>query len=96
MDVMGWMDWVFTAVSVIWLVEFIVFKNRETGQGDPVEKRTFFGILLSLIATIVVGFWLQELAETELASVLRPIGLVLLIVGVNYSFKITIYTPRDG
>ncbi|MFP3322850.1 isoprenylcysteine carboxylmethyltransferase family protein [Planococcus sp. SIMBA_160] len=83
---MGWMDWVFTAVSVIWLVEFIVFKNRETGQGDPVEKRTFFGILLSLIATIVVGFLFQELAETEMASVLRPIGLVLLIVGVFLRF----------
>lgn len=40
---MAWMDWVFTAVSVIWLVEFIVFKNRETGQGDPVEKGHFLG-----------------------------------------------------
>lgn len=84
---MDWMDWVFTAISVLWLVEFIVFRNRETGQGDPVEKKTFFGILLSLAATIAAGFWLQELGGVESAvAVLKPVGLVLLALGIFLRF----------
>lgn len=84
---MDWMDWIFSAVSVLWLIEFIVFKNRETGQGDPVEKKTFFAIFLSLIATIAGAYWLQELRGMEsVAAVLRPVGLVLLALGVFLRF----------
>ena len=84
---MGWMDWIFTAVSVIWLVEFIVFKNRETGQGDPVEKKTFMAIFLSLLATIAGAYALQELGGSEnAAAVLKPVGLVLLALGVFLRF----------
>ncbi len=84
---MSWMDWVFTAVSLVWLVEFIVFRNRETGQGDPVEKKTFIGIFLSLLATICAALILQELKDAgNMATLMKALGLILLALGVFLRF----------
>ncbi|ALS77331.1 methyltransferase family protein [Planococcus kocurii] len=81
------LEWLFTAISVFWLSEFLIFRNRGIGQGDSLEKRTFFSIFGVLIATILVAFALQELAPFEsLVVVGQLVGVILLAAGVFLRF----------
>ncbi|ANU27008.1 methyltransferase family protein [Planococcus versutus] len=81
------MEWIFTAISIFWLSEFLIFRNRGVGQGDSLEKRTFMMIFGVLIGTILLGFVLQELKSFELIAWLgQVIGIILLATGVFLRF----------
>lgn len=81
------LEWIFTAISVFWLSEFLIFRNRGIGQGDSLEKRTFFTIFSVLIGTFLVAFVLQELAPFESIVVIgQLIGVILLAAGVFLRF----------
>ncbi|WP_142828517.1 methyltransferase family protein [Planococcus soli] len=78
---------IFTAISLIWVSEFLIFRNRGVGQGDSLEKRTFFSILAALIGTILAAAFLQELEPFEnLVIVSQLLGIVLLVLGVFLRF----------
>ncbi|ANU12139.1 methyltransferase family protein [Planococcus antarcticus] len=80
-------EMIFTAVSLVWVSEFLLFRNRGIGQGDPLEKRTFFAILAALIGTIVLGLVFHELTPFEsLGFISQLLGLFLLSVGVFLRF----------
>lgn len=80
-------EWIFTAVSLIWISEFVLFRNRGVGQGDSLEKRTFFVIFATLIGTIIVAQVLQELRPfATVALISQLVGIVLLSMGVFLRF----------
>lgn len=80
-------EWIFTAISLFWVSEFLIFRNRGIGQGDPLEKRTFFYILSALIGTILAAAVLQELKGIEsIALISQLMGVVLLALGVFLRF----------
>ncbi len=81
------MEWVFTAISIFWLSEFLIFRNRGVGQGDSLEKRTFIVIFGVLIGTILLGFVLQELEPFETVAWFgQVIGIIFLAAGVFLRF----------
>lgn len=76
-------EWIFIAVSVIWLAEFVIFRNRNTDKGDQVEKRSFLVIFFALLTTIFLAIGLQEIQSYEIAAeILRWSGLLLFAAGV--------------
>lgn len=80
-------DWLFTAISVFWLSEFIIFRNRGVGQSDALEKRTFFVIFSVLIGTIFWAIFLQELRSFQTVAVIGQVaGIILLGAGVFLRF----------
>lgn len=80
-------EWIFTAISLLWIGEFVIFRNRGVGQGDSLEKRTFFTIFTVLIATIIAAMVLQELQPfATLALIGQLVGIILLATGVFLRF----------
>ncbi|MGB6407431.1 MAG: isoprenylcysteine carboxylmethyltransferase family protein, partial [Planococcus donghaensis] len=85
--VMTIMEWVFTVISVFWLCEFLIFRNRGVGQGDSLEKRTFVAIFGVLIGTIGVAYFLQELKPFQTLSFMgQVVGIIFLATGVFLRF----------
>lgn len=82
----GW-DWVFTAVAVIWIMEFILFRNRGTGEEDKVERNTFLVIFAALSITVAAAFLLGEMRPFEaLMPWLKGLGILLFGGGVFLRF----------
>ncbi|MCJ1907604.1 methyltransferase family protein [Planococcus ruber] len=80
-------EWMFIGISVIWIGEFIFFRNRGVGEGDPYEKKSFYYILAALGATIAAALLLQEIGTgTEIGRFMRGTGLVLFALGVFLRF----------
>ncbi|TFE02482.1 isoprenylcysteine carboxylmethyltransferase family protein [Jeotgalibacillus sp. R-1-5s-1] len=75
-------EWIFILVSAAWVGEFIFFRNRGTGKGDPLETRSFFYILGSLLGAIALALTLQEMRGSGLETALRWTGLILFAGGV--------------
>lgn len=81
------LEWIFTGISLLWISEFVLFRNRGVGQGDSLEKRTFFYILGALIGTIIIAMVLRELQSfAGLALAGQLLGVVLLAAGVLLRF----------
>lgn len=85
--IMTILEWIFTGISLLWISEFVLFRNRGVGQGDSLEKRTFFYILGALIGTIIIAMVLRELQSfAGLALAGQLLGVVLLAAGVLLRF----------
>lgn len=81
------MEWIFTAISVFWLSEFIIFRNRGVGQGDSLEKQTFVAIFGVLVGTILMAYFLQELKSFQMLTFLgQVVGVIFLTIGVSLRF----------
>lgn len=77
------MDWVFTGVAVIWVFEFILFRNRGTSVEDPLDKRSFRLIFAALAGTIAAAALLGEMRFIEQSEGwLKAAGLLLFATGV--------------
>ncbi|PKH08508.1 MULTISPECIES: methyltransferase family protein [Planomicrobium] len=77
------LDWVFTAIAVIWILEFILFRNRGTGEESPVERRSFLLILAALSATILAAALVGEMRRFEMtATWFKMIGILFFGTGV--------------
>ena len=77
------LDWVFTAIAVVWILEFVVFRNRGTGEEDPVEKRSFLLILAALSGTIMTAYFVGEMKVFEQATPwLKAFGVLFFAGGV--------------
>lgn len=84
---MAMAEWIFIGISVVWIGEFIFFRNRGVGEGDPYEKKSFYYILAALGATIAAALLLQEIGtDTEIGQFMRWTGLVLFAMGVSLRF----------
>ncbi|TDL31554.1 isoprenylcysteine carboxylmethyltransferase family protein [Jeotgalibacillus sp. S-D1] len=76
-------EWIFVILSMVWISEFIFFRNRGVGEEDPHEKRTFLLILLALLGTIALSVSLQEMKQLEASAYLIQVpGAVLFGAGV--------------
>lgn len=77
------LDWVFTAIAVVWVLEFVLFRNRGTGEEDPVEKRSFLLILAALSGTITAAYFVGEMKAFEQAMPwLKSFGIAFFAGGV--------------
>lgn len=77
------LDGIFTAIAIVWVFEFILFRNRGTGEADPVEKRSFFLIFGALAGTIAGAAIVGEMRSVETAVPwLKTIGVFLFAAGV--------------
>ncbi|HSP21193.1 MAG TPA: isoprenylcysteine carboxylmethyltransferase family protein [Planococcus sp. (in: firmicutes)] len=79
---MTFIDWIFGAVSLIWIGEFVFFRNRSAGASDPLEKRSFFLIFAALAGTIVLAMLLKELQDAGFAEWMKGAGALLFTAGV--------------
>lgn len=80
-------EWIFIGISVIWIGEFIFFRNRGVGEGDPYEKKSFYAILAAMAGTILAALLLQEIGSDTLAGqFMRWTGLALFAMGVFLRF----------
>ena len=79
---MTWVDWVFSAVGLAWIAEFLFFRNRSSSASDPVERGSFYRIFAVLFGTILAAFLLQEMRSEAAAPVLRVAGTLLFAAGV--------------
>lgn len=77
------LDWIFTALAAVWVIEFVLFRNRGTGEGDPVEKRSFLLILAALAGTIATAYFAGEMKVFEPATPwLKTFGILFFAGGV--------------
>ncbi|MCM3611874.1 isoprenylcysteine carboxylmethyltransferase family protein [Planococcus sp. MERTA32b] len=77
------LDWIFTAIAVTWVLEFILFRNRGTGEGSAVERRSFLLIFAALSATISAAAIVGEMRQFETAAPwLKSIGIIFFGIGV--------------
>lgn len=77
------LDWIFTVIAMVWVFEFVLFRNRGTGEADPVEKRSFFLIFAALAGTITGAAIVGEMRSVEPAVPwLKTIGILLFAAGV--------------
>ncbi|WP_422122545.1 methyltransferase family protein [Planococcus sp. X10-3] len=77
------LDWIFTAIALLWVCEFILFRNRGTGEEDAVEKRSFLLIFGALSGTIAVAAILGEMRSFEpVNSWLKATGVLFFAGGV--------------
>ncbi|MBM0064847.1 methyltransferase family protein [Alkalicoccobacillus gibsonii] len=54
-------EWMFLLLNVIWLMEFILFKNPGTKKTSPgQERKSFYYILFSILLTIGICIGIQE------------------------------------
>ncbi|MFK3936423.1 methyltransferase family protein [Alkalihalobacillus sp. NPDC078783] len=54
-------EWIFLFLSMIWLLEFILFRNPQSKEKSPrQELKSFYYILFSIILTIGLCIGLQE------------------------------------
>ncbi|KIL52080.1 hypothetical protein [Jeotgalibacillus soli] len=47
-------DWIFIVVSVIWMMEFICFRNRNVSGTDSQERRSF-SFMMDPLNTVADG-----------------------------------------
>ncbi|MDG5472918.1 isoprenylcysteine carboxylmethyltransferase family protein [Jeotgalibacillus sp. ET6] len=81
------LDGLFILISVIWISEFFIFRNRGTGKGDPLETRSFLYIFTSLFFTIAAALFLQEFREEDsLVLPMKTLGFLLFLTGVILRF----------
>lgn len=77
------LDWIFTATAGIWVIEFVLFRNRGTSEEDPVEKRSFLLILTALSGTIAAAYIVGEMRAFEQAMPwLKAFGIIFFAGGV--------------
>lgn len=77
----------FIVVTVLWLVEFFLFRNRSSEGGDQLERRSFPLILVAIILAIVISLVMRELqAGVIVSSTLWWIGLVIYAAGVGLRY----------
>lgn len=79
---MIWIEWIFNAVGLAWIAEFLFFRNRRSSTSDPVERGSFYRIFAVLFGTILAAFLLQEMRSEPLAPFLRVVGTILFAAGV--------------
>lgn len=79
---MTFIDMIFGAVSLIWIAEFVFFRNRSAGASDPLEKRSFFLIFGALAGTIGLAMLLQELQGAGFAEWMKGAGALFFAAGV--------------
>ncbi|MGO1058332.1 isoprenylcysteine carboxylmethyltransferase family protein [Planococcus sp. FY231025] len=79
---MTWVDWIFSAVGLAWIGEFLFFRNRGVSVSDPVERGSFYRIFIVLLGTILAAFLLQEMRAEAAAPILRAAGTLLFAAGV--------------
>lgn len=79
---MTMIDWIFSAISLVWIGEFLLFRNRGLSTGDPVERGSFYRIFTVLFGTILAAVLLQEMRAEAVAPVLRVAGTILFAGGV--------------
>ncbi|WP_416143683.1 methyltransferase family protein [Planococcus koreensis] len=79
---MTFIDWIFVAVSLVWIGEFVFFRNRSAGASDPLEKRSFFLIFTALAGTIGLAMLLQELQGAGFAEWMKGTGALFFAAGV--------------
>lgn len=75
-------DWIFSAVGLVWVAEFLLFRNRRPSANDPVERRSFYRIFTVLFSTIIAALLLQEMQGASIAPALRISGTILFAGGV--------------
>lgn len=77
------MDWIFTAIAVIWIMEFILFRNRGTSEKSSVERRSFLLIFSALSVTILAAATIGEMRQFETAIPwLKGTGILFFGLGV--------------
>ncbi len=79
-------EWIFIIISIAWVGEFIFFRNRGTGEGDPLEQKSFYYILLSLLGMIGLALILQELRGSAAEAFVIWAGLILFAAGVGLRY----------
>ncbi|MGX8237955.1 methyltransferase family protein [Exiguobacterium undae] len=73
------LDGVFIAVSVFWLLELFLFRNRQKEPSPLEERRSFYSILATLVVTILLSILFSR---SEPSILLQQIGLTFLSIGV--------------
>lgn len=64
-------EWIFLLLNIIWLLEFILFKNPRTKEKSPrQERKSFYFILSSILVTIGICISLREGQAVPLPSLI--------------------------
>ncbi|WP_241657215.1 methyltransferase family protein [Halobacillus salinus] len=77
----------FLIVTVLWIVEFFLFRNRHTQEGDRLERRSFPLILVAIILAVAVSLVMRE---WEFGVITSPwlwwFGLIIYAIGVGLRY----------
>lgn len=73
------LDKVFIAVSLLWLLELFLFRNRKKEPSPLEERQSFYWILATLLTTILFSVLFSDSLRFPLS---REIGLLFLTSGV--------------
>ncbi|WP_393964692.1 methyltransferase family protein [Exiguobacterium sp. S22-S28] len=69
----------FIIISLLWLLELLLFRNRQKEPSPLEERRSFYWILATLLGTIIFSILLAP-SKSHVLS--QQIGLLLLTLGV--------------
>jgi protein-S-isoprenylcysteine O-methyltransferase Ste14 len=92
----------FYAITVLWLMEFIVFPSKHQG-GDYQEKRSFYLILLTIVSNVFITLLLTYYGTFQIReypwSLLKYLGLSFYVMGIALRYTASIllgqYFSRD-
>ncbi|MCA0972562.1 isoprenylcysteine carboxylmethyltransferase family protein [Halobacillus litoralis] len=80
---MSVLEIIFLLVTLLWLLEFFLFRNRESKGEDQLEKRSFPLILAAIIIAVSVSLTMREWGiGVVLSESLLWAGLILYASGV--------------
>lgn len=57
---MSWFEILFLIVTVVWILEFFLFRNRHSQEGGKLERRSFPLILIAIVLAISVSLTMRE------------------------------------
>ncbi len=94
----AWPYYLFYIVTILWIVEFVIFPSHLKKQSKQ-EKKSFFFILQFILLIIVLNFifgWLQ-IGTTEnqtVQNILNYVGITLYILGLSLRYVSIIHLGR--
>ena len=83
---MGWTDWVLMMISVCWLGEMVVFRNRQESTSSQSEHTSFYVVSTMILSIFLVSLVYSIISSTTPSTFQRTFGLIFFGSGVCLRF----------
>lgn len=83
---MSWTDWLLILISICWLGEMIIFRNRQESSDGQSEHKSFYTVSFIILSVFLASLVFSGLSHTIPSTFQRIIGLIFYSLGVSLRF----------